>query len=74
MCAVEFVQDRDTKTPFPAADKVGARINAEAQRRGLFSRHRADIYMLAPPFVITTEQIDRSVDILTESVRSVLGK
>jgi len=74
MCAVEFVQDRDTKAASPAAEKVGARINAEAQRRGLFSRNRADIYMLAPPFVITTEQIGQMVDILTESVRSVLGK
>ena len=73
MCAVEFVQDRDTEAEFPAADKVGARINLEAQRRGLFSRNRADIYMLAPPFVITTEQIDRIVDILTDSVHSVLG-
>ena len=73
MCAVEFVQDRDTKAEFPAADKVGARINAEAQRRGLFSRNRADIYMLAPPYVITTKQLDRIVDILTESVCAVLG-
>jgi adenosylmethionine-8-amino-7-oxononanoate aminotransferase len=74
MCAVEFVQDRHTQTQFPAAEKVGARINAEAQRRGLFSRNRADIYMLAPPFVITTEQIDRIVDILLASVRAVLGE
>ena len=73
MCAVAFVQDRETKAEFPAAEKIGARINAEAQRRGLFSRNRADIYMLAPPFVVTTEQIERIVDILTASVRSVLG-
>ena len=73
MCAVELVKDRDSKAEFPAGEKVGTRINAEAQRRGLFSRNRADIYMLAPPFVITTDQIDRIVDILTDSVRSVLG-
>jgi adenosylmethionine-8-amino-7-oxononanoate aminotransferase len=73
MCAVEFVQDRETKAPFPASEKVGTRINAEAQQRGLFSRNRGDIYMLAPPFVITTEQIDRIVAILTESVHTVLG-
>ena len=72
MCAVEFVQDRATKAEFPASEKVGARINAEAQRRGLFSRNRGDIYMLAPPFVVTTEQIDRMVDILSESVHAVL--
>ncbi len=73
MCAVEFVQDRETKAQFPASEKVGTRINADAQQRGLFSRNRGDIYMLAPPFVITTEQIDRIVAILTESVQAVLG-
>ena len=73
MCAVEFVQDRETKAEFPASEKVGTRINAEAMRRGLFSRNRGDIYMLAPPFIVTTEQIDRMVDILSDSVREVLG-
>jgi len=73
MCAVEFVQDRGTKAEFPASEKVGTRINAEALRGGLFSRNRGDIYMLAPPFVVSTEQIDRMVDILSDSVRGVLG-
>jgi adenosylmethionine-8-amino-7-oxononanoate aminotransferase len=73
MCAVEFVQDRATKAEFPASEKVGARINAEAQRRGLFSRNRGDIYMLAPPFVVSDEQIDRITTILDDSVRAVLG-
>ena len=73
MCAVEFVQDRATKAEFPASAKVGTRINTEAMGRGLFSRNRGDIYMLAPPFVVSTEQIDRMVDILSDSVRAVLG-
>jgi adenosylmethionine-8-amino-7-oxononanoate aminotransferase len=71
MCALEFVQDCATKTAFPAGEQVGTRINAEAQQRGLFSRNRGDIYMLAPPFVITSQQVDRMVDILSESVRAV---
>jgi adenosylmethionine-8-amino-7-oxononanoate aminotransferase len=72
MCAVEFVQDRETKAPFPVSEKVGTRINAEAQQRGLFSRNRGDIYMLAPPFVTTTDQIDRMADILADSAGAVL--
>ena len=73
MCAVELVKDRGTKAEFPAAEKVGTRVNVEARQRGLFSRNRGDIYMLAPPFVITEEQIDRIADILSESVRAVVG-
>jgi adenosylmethionine-8-amino-7-oxononanoate aminotransferase len=71
MCAIEFVQDRATKAEFPASEKVGTRINIEARRRGLFSRNRGDIYMLAPPFVVTTEQIDRIVTIVADAVDTV---
>jgi adenosylmethionine-8-amino-7-oxononanoate aminotransferase len=73
MCAVEFVEDRRTKTEFPTDDKMGPRIYAETQRRGLFSRMRGDIFLLAPPIVITTDELDRTVEILAESVRAVLG-
>jgi adenosylmethionine-8-amino-7-oxononanoate aminotransferase len=71
MCAVEFVQDRETRSTFPPAERVGQRINAETQKRGLFSRIRGDIFLMAPPIIISNDQIDRLVDILAESVRAV---
>jgi len=73
MCAVELVADRSTKQSFPASDKVGSRIHQEAAGRGLFSRVKADTYLLAPPAVITDDQLDRTVDILADSIRAVLG-
>ena len=73
MCAVELVADRATKEPFPAGDKVGPRVQREAADRGLFSRVKADTYLLAPAAVITDEQVDRTVDVLAEAVRAVLG-
>lgn len=73
MCAVEFVQDRKTRAAFPPAERVGQRINAEAEKRGLISRVRGDIFLIAPPIVISDDQIDRLVDILADSVRAVLG-
>ena len=72
MCAVEFVQDA-TRRRSPGEREGGRAIDAEAMQRGLFSRNRADIYMLAPPFIVTTARIDRMVDIVDESVRVVLG-
>ena len=74
MCAVELVADKTTKAQFPAAEKVGARILAAAQERGLFSRTRGDIYNLAPCFVTTEGQIDRMVEILGDSIQAVLGR
>ncbi len=73
MAAVEFVEDRATKREFPAERKIGIRIHEETQKRGLFSRVRGDVFMLAPAMVITEQQIDRTVEVLAESMRAVLG-
>jgi adenosylmethionine-8-amino-7-oxononanoate aminotransferase len=73
MCAVELVQDKTTKQSFPPEDNIGLRLNRAAIERGLFSRVKADSYLLAPPIVITTTQIDQAVEILADSVRAVVG-
>jgi adenosylmethionine-8-amino-7-oxononanoate aminotransferase len=73
MCAVEYVQDKATKQEFPPQDTTGARIHAEAQRRGLVSRLRGDVFLLAPPYVTTEQQLDRIVQILCESTAAVFG-
>jgi adenosylmethionine-8-amino-7-oxononanoate aminotransferase len=73
MCGIEYVQDRATKTPFDAAEKVGPRIHAAGLERGLFSRTRGDVYQIAPPIVTSEESIDRCVDIIAEATKAVLG-
>ena len=73
MCAVEFVKDRDAKTPFAPEAQVGARIHAEAIARGLFSRVRGDVFVLAPPFVTPDDVLDRIAGILAAATKAVLG-
>ncbi len=73
MCGVELVQDKATKAEFPPQDKIGARVHAEALERGLFSRVRGDVFLLAPPIITTHAQLERAVETLAESVRAVLG-
>jgi adenosylmethionine-8-amino-7-oxononanoate aminotransferase len=68
MCGVEFVEDKATKKPFPSSQKFGARVQKECYRRGLASRIKDDIYLLAPPFVISDADIDRIVSILGEAI------
>ena len=72
MCAVELVKDKATKEAFPPGDKVGPRVNKQAIERGLFSRVKADTYVLAPAFVITNEQLDQTVEILAASIKAEL--
>jgi adenosylmethionine-8-amino-7-oxononanoate aminotransferase len=73
MCAVEFVQDRETKTPFAATEQIGGRIHAEAIARGLFSRVRGDVFVLAPPFVTPDDTLDRIAEILASAAKAVIG-
>ncbi|MDR7435042.1 MAG: aspartate aminotransferase family protein [Armatimonadota bacterium] len=78
MCGVELVEDQETKEP---AIGLGARVLAEARKRGLVTRIRVgqrgdfpigDTILLAPPLVITEEQVDRIVEILRESIKACL--
>ena len=73
MCAVEYAKDGDMNTPFAPEEKVGARIHAEAVARGLFSRVRGDVFVLAPPLVTPDETLDRIAEILAASTKAVLG-
>ncbi len=73
MCAVEYVKDKSTKEEFEPRQQVGQKVNAEAERRGLFSRVRGDVFFLAPPFITSRKQLDRGVQILAESTKAVLG-
>ncbi|HYR86018.1 MAG TPA: aspartate aminotransferase family protein [Terriglobia bacterium] len=68
MCGVELVEDKVTKKAFPASTKFGVRVLKECYKRGLVSRIKDDIYLLAPPFVISDADIDRSVNILGEAI------
>jgi adenosylmethionine-8-amino-7-oxononanoate aminotransferase len=68
LAGIEFVEDKATRKAFPSTLKVGERIYQECVRRGLLSRFRGDIYVLAPPFVATDQQIDRIVNILGEAI------
>jgi len=68
MCGVELVEDKATKKAFPADRKVGARVYQECCKRGLVSRIKDDIYMLAPAFVISNADLDQCVNILGEAI------
>ena len=73
MVAVEIVEDRQTKAEFDADEKVGARINQAMQNHGLFSRMRGDVVCLAPPIVITDQELEQVIDAVTNAIGDVLG-
>ena len=73
MAAVELVANKETREEFPATEKIGPRVHAATQARGMFSRLRGDVYNLAPCYPVETPQLERMVEILGESIHEVTG-
>jgi adenosylmethionine-8-amino-7-oxononanoate aminotransferase len=78
--AIELVRDRATKAPFEPALKLHARIKAEAMARGLMvypsggtvDGEQGDHVLIAPPFIVTSAEIDTIVEILGEAVDAAI--
>jgi adenosylmethionine-8-amino-7-oxononanoate aminotransferase len=74
--ALELVQDKIDKKPFPLAMKLHARIKREALQRGLICYPSAgaadnssgDHVLLAPPYIIDESHIDEMIDILATTL------
>jgi adenosylmethionine-8-amino-7-oxononanoate aminotransferase len=75
--AVEFVADKPSKQPFPPEQTFAARVGVAALKRGLLvypmqgsvDGIAGDHLLLAPPAVITQDQIAWSVEELARSIR-----
>ncbi len=74
LCAVEFVEDRETRTFFDPAKKVGPQIASALLKEGVIGRAmpQGDILGFAPPLCITESEVDRVVAATVKAVRSVL--
>ena len=73
MAAVELVENRASKANFDASRKIGTAVIAEARSRGLVTRGRGDTIYLGPALVMQPPMIKRVVDIIAESVHTVLA-
>ena len=78
MTAIEFVADPMTMQPLAADWKVGQRVLDRAYERGLivYSRRvkggvQGDYVMVAPPLIVTREQIGEIVSILGDAIEIV---
>ncbi len=79
MWAVEFVADRASKAPFPPERHFGSQVCSRCMELGvlLYPGHgtadgwRGDHLMVAPPYIVTEEQIDFVVDTLLRAILEV---
>jgi adenosylmethionine-8-amino-7-oxononanoate aminotransferase len=79
LAAVEIVRDKETRKPFARGMHVAERLTAAALRAGLVvwpnvghaDGKDGDLLMLAPPFIVTEEEIDLIVDRLGKALAAM---
>jgi adenosylmethionine-8-amino-7-oxononanoate aminotransferase len=76
---IEFVRDRETREPFPPEAHIAARIAEDAMEAGVVTYpmqgsvdgRRGDHILLAPPFTISSQQIQMIADALGNALREL---
>ena len=58
LAGIEFVQDRDTKEKFPASANIKGVLARAISGEGLIGRAPADAMRIAPPLIITKDEVD----------------
>ncbi|MEP7324540.1 MAG: aspartate aminotransferase family protein [Gemmatimonadota bacterium] len=79
LAGIEFVADKTTKAPIPRGQKYAERFTQTAKDNGLIvwanTGHadgtNGDLVMLAPPFIITEQQIDELIGLLEKTLRAI---
>ncbi len=70
MGGIELMKDKATKTPFPKEFSLAPKIEAAGRRNGVLIRVIADRIALAPPLIITPEELT----ILEAGIRAALDE
>lgn len=76
IACVELVADKETREPFAKELRVGPRVVAEALSRGLICRAvgGSDIVALAPPLIVSRDDVDVIVDTIRESIEVIAAE
>ena len=66
--AIEMVQDKASKTPYPWQERRGLKVFQHALSRGALLRPLGSVVYFLPPYVITEEQIDFLAEVASEGI------
>jgi adenosylmethionine-8-amino-7-oxononanoate aminotransferase len=71
IAAIELVQDKTTRRPYPLEARIGHRVCTVARQRGLLLRPLGHVILLIPPLSTSDDVIRRMVDILSDSIETL---
>jgi adenosylmethionine-8-amino-7-oxononanoate aminotransferase len=71
IAAIELVEDKQTRKPYPLEGRVGHRVSMETRNRGLLLRPIGNVMILMPPLSTSLPELRRMVEILQISIETV---
>ena len=82
MLALEFVENKESKTPFAPDKMIAQNLQAIAMTHGLMcypnqgtaDGKAGDHVILAPPYIITEAQIDELIEKFEKSTNELFGR
>lgn len=66
--AIEMVQDKASRTPYPWQERRGIRVYEYGLRHEALLRPLGSVVYFMPPYVITPEQIDHLASVAWEGI------
>ena len=71
IAALELVQNKSTRTPFPWQERRGFEVYKQALSLGALLRPLGNVVYFMPPLTIKTEELERLLDIALDSINQV---
>ncbi len=68
MAAIELVENKKTRKPYPLEARIGHRVCKIARQRGLLLRPLGNVIMLVPPLSTTLTELQRMIEIVREAL------
>jgi adenosylmethionine-8-amino-7-oxononanoate aminotransferase len=66
--AVEMIEDKATKTPYPWQQRRGLKAYKHALKNHILLRPLGNVLYFMPPYIIEYEQIDLVLEVMEEAV------
>ncbi|MGH8212356.1 MAG: adenosylmethionine--8-amino-7-oxononanoate transaminase [Rhodanobacteraceae bacterium] len=72
IAAMDLVADKESRTPYPGAERRGLRFYLHGLECGMLLRPLGDTIYFMPPYCITPEEIDRMIDTAADAIAAAV--
>jgi adenosylmethionine---8-amino-7-oxononanoate aminotransferase len=73
IAAVELVADKRTRRPWPSTERRGLRVYLHGLEHGMLLRPVGNVVYFMPPYVVTTDEIDRMVEVAIAGIERAVA-